>query len=149
MAQKFDFIEHDFELNKYWILTHTLNVNPIPADETAVNEFNNGCILTLTTNQAWSIMTEEEKAELIAHSAYLDLYQPSMDPEVKVKTDKTNACLFTTSELVDLFNHMKKKNVLAGATQRRYSSLALSNAHKQIHQLIAMDAYMRTVSHLA
>jgi predicted Fe-S protein YdhL (DUF1289 family) len=149
MTQKFDFIERDFQLNNLWILTQKLNVNPIPDDETAVNEFNDGCIRAFTDNHAWSTMTEEAKAELIAHSAYLDLYQPSMDPEVKDKAAENKACLFTTSELVDLCNHMKKKNVLAGATQRRYSSLALSNAHKQIHQLIAMDAYMRTVSHLA
>jgi hypothetical protein len=129
----------DVRFFEKWTNHQNNAIEPLPTNDEAVIKFIAECY-TWNSKSTW---TDDDA--LINSSVYLDLYQPSMDntfSSIHNKIDK--ACLFTTSELRDLFQTIRKipRSIPRGSN-------ALMNAHKHIQQLIAMDAYMRTVSHLA
>ena len=121
-----------------WRVTQNNAIEPLQNDSDTVDKFTTDCFIWKNKN-IW-----EDDDTLTNSSVYLDLYQPSMDNTFSSLHKIDKACLFTTSELRDLFQTIR--NIPRGSQS---NSQALMNAHKHIQQLIAMDAYMRTVSHLA
>ena len=121
-----------------WQKEQNFAIEPLQNDSYTVGKFITECFIWNNKN-IW-----EDDDTLTNSSVYLDLYQPSMDNTFSSLHKIDKACLFTTSELRDLFQTIRKipRSIPRGSN-------ALMNAHKHIQQLIAMDAYMRTVSHLA